>query len=160
MRSQAVRQARGVLGAADMCEFTSLERCAAYVAARTTLAAIQRVVPGWPDGLGDRTCRAAIATVQQITAAIAHDQATAERRQHLRSALASALGVAAAIDLACTGPRADASCDDELDDLSSVAGRTIALLGMLLHASSSLGVPQRVNPPQEGTTRDQRARRK
>ena len=151
-----------MLEPAEMCEFTSLERCAAYVAARTTLTVVQHTAPRWPAALGDRACRAAIATAQQIAHAIAHDQATAERRLHLRGALASALTVAAAVDIVAmeiAGPDGDA-LDGELDELQCVSGRTIALLGMLLHASTTLGVPQRVASLQERATHNQRARRK
>ena len=151
-----------MLEPAEMCEFTSLERCAAYVAARTVLTVVQRTAPRWPAALGDRACRAAIATAQQIAQAIAHDQGTAERRRHLRGALASALTVAAAVDLAAVdlaGLAGDA-LDGELDELTCVTGRTIALLGMLLHASTTLGVSQRMASQQERTTHHQRARRK
>jgi len=37
-----------------MSEFKSLDRCAAYVAARTALIAVQRVADGWPEELAER----------------------------------------------------------------------------------------------------------
>lgn len=117
-----------------MGEFTSPDRCAAYVAARTALIAVQRSAADWPDGLGDRARRGAIDTLQLTAEAISHGPATAGRRQCLRAAIATALGVAAAIDIAhamgCGG--------GELVDAQRIAGRAVAMLGMLLHASTAV----------------------
>jgi hypothetical protein len=117
-----------------MCEFASLDRCAAYVAARAALIAVQRAAADWPDGLGARARHGAIATVQLTAEAVSHDHATAGRRQCLRDAITTALGVAATIDVA----HAMGYGGGELLDVQRVAGRAVALLGMLLHASTAL----------------------
>ena len=119
-----------------MCEFASLDRCAAYVAARAALTAVQRAAAAWPDGLGQRARRSAIATVQLTAEAISHDHATAGRRRCLRDAITTALGVAATIDVAHAMGYGDG--DGELVDVQRIAGRVVALLGMLLHASTVL----------------------
>ena len=116
-----------------MCEFSSLERCAAYVAARAALIAVQRVVAGWPDTLADRARRAAIDTMQVTAEAISHAHGSAGRRRCLRDAITSAIGVAASIDIA----RAMGFGDAGLDEVQRLAGRTVALLGMFLHANTS-----------------------
>jgi hypothetical protein len=119
-----------------MCEFARLDRCAAYVAARAALIAVQRAAVTWPDGLGERARHGAITTVQLTAEAVSHDHATANRRQCLRDAIKTALGVAATIDIA----HARGYGGHELLDVQRVAGRAVALLGMLLHASTALPV--------------------
>ena len=116
-----------------MCEFTSLDRCAAYVAARSALSAVQRVSSCWPDGLAERTRRAAVDTVQVTAEATAHSHGSAGRRRCLRDAITSAVGVAACVDIA----RAMGHGGAELIHVQRVAGRTVALLAMFLHANSS-----------------------
>ena len=116
-----------------MCEFTSLDRCAAYVAARAALVAVQRVAAGWPDTLAEQARRAAADTMHVIAEAISHGVGTAGRRRCLRDALTSALSVAASVDVA----RAMGFGDTELDEAQRTAGRTVALLGMFLHANTS-----------------------
>jgi hypothetical protein len=116
-----------------MYEFVSLDRCAAYVAARAALVALQQVAGGWPDTLADRARREAIETMQVTAEAIAHGHATAGRRRCLRDALTSAIGLAASVDVA----RAMGFGDGDLDDAQRTAGRTVALLGMFLHANTA-----------------------
>jgi hypothetical protein len=116
-----------------MREFASPERCAAYVAARAALIAVQRVAAHWPESLADRARRGASDALQLTAAAIAHDHASAGRRHCLREAITSALGVAATVDLAhAMGQRSD-----DLADVQRVAGRSVALLAMFLHANTS-----------------------
>lgn len=121
-----------MLGAAAMCEFASLERCAAYVAARDALIAVQCDARDWPADLRDRGRRAAADTVQLVAAAVGHGADTPARRACLRAAITAALGVAAAVDAV------DALGRDDVGELQRLAGRTVALLGMLLHAGSAL----------------------
>jgi hypothetical protein len=123
-----------VLGAADMCEFTSLERCAAYVAARSAMIAVQDAAARWPDALGDRARRDAVDTVQLTAQAVSHEHASAGRRLCLREAIAAALGMAAAIDAAADMGYAIG----DAVELQRAAGRTVALLGMLLHAGTAV----------------------
>lgn len=117
-----------------MREFASLERCAAYVAARTVMTEIQRAATRWPEALRHRARDAALDTLQLIAQAARHGHDSAGRRQCLREAIATALGVAATVDAV----RAMGYGDDELAELQRVAGRTIALLGMFLHAGTAL----------------------
>jgi hypothetical protein len=117
-----------------MCEFTSLERCAAYVAARAALDAVQRVSGAWPADLAGHTERAALDAVNVTAVAITHDPRSADRRSCLRDAITRALHVAGFIDAADAMGFGAA----RLDDVQRLAGRSIALLGMLLHASTSL----------------------
>jgi len=116
-----------------MSEFTSLDRCAAYVAARTALTAVQRVAEAWPEGLAERARGAAADTMHLTADAIAHDHASPGRRRCLRDALTRAIGVAASVDIA----RAMGLDGAELEHAQRTAGRTVALLGMFLHASTS-----------------------
>ena len=116
-----------------MCEFTSLDRCAAFVAARAALIGVQRTAAGWPDTLADRARRAAADTMQGTAEAISHAHGSAGRRRCLRDALTSAIGVTASVDVARTMGLGDA----QLDHVQRLAGRTVALLGMFLHANTS-----------------------
>lgn len=111
----------------------SLDRCAAYVAARAALVAVQRVAGGWPDTLADRARRDAIETMQVTAEATAYGHATAGRRRCLRDALTSAIGLAASVDVAWAMGFDHA----ELDDAQRTAGRTVVLLGMFLHANTA-----------------------
>jgi len=116
-----------------MSEFKSLDRCAAYVAARMALIAVQRVAGSWPDGLAERA-RGAAADALHVTAeAISHGHASAGRRRCLRDALTSAIRVVESVDAA----RALGFGDAELDHAQRTAGRTVALLGMFLHANTA-----------------------
>jgi len=116
-----------------MRDFATLDRCAAYVAARAALIAVQRATASWPESLAARARHGAIDTVQLTAAAVSHDHASAGRRHCLREALTAALGVAATVDVA----GAMGFAGDELADIQRIAGRTVALLGMFLHASTS-----------------------
>lgn len=116
-----------------MGEFASLERCAAYVATRATLTAVDRAIARWPLSLAERTRRAARDAMQTTAKSLIHDRLSAGRRHDLRDAISAAVAVAAYIDLA----HAMGFALVELDELHRLAGRSIALLAMLLHASTS-----------------------
>jgi hypothetical protein len=134
-----------MLQARAMGEFASLDRCAAYVAARALLVAVERVTGSsgsWPPGLAVRARRAAMAAVELTAEATAHGPASAGRRRCLRDAITSAIGIAAAVDIARTAGLGDAELVEfvelaELHDVQRVAGRLVALLAMFLHASTS-----------------------
>jgi hypothetical protein len=116
-----------------MCEFASLDRCAAYVAAHSALVVIQRVVRRWPPPLAERARRAATQAVEVTAEAASHAHASPDRRRCLRDAITRAVCVAAAVDRA-----RDLGFDDHgLDELQQLAGRSVALLAMFLHASTS-----------------------
>jgi hypothetical protein len=116
-----------------MGEFASLERCAAYVATRATLTAIQRAVASWPQSLADRTRRSAVDAMEITAKSLSHDRLSAGRRGRLRDAITSAVAVASCIDLA----HAMGFAIRDLDELQRLAGRSIALLAMFLHATTS-----------------------
>jgi hypothetical protein len=130
-----------------MGEFVSLDRCASYVAARAALSALQRTTASWPEGLAGRARRAASATIQITAEATLHDHGSAARRRCLRDAITTAIGVTAAIDIA----RTLGFDGSDLVDAQRVAGRTVALLGMFLHANTS-PIPEDV-PPALATVR-------
>lgn len=123
-----------MLGRLDMYEFASLERCAAYVAARTVLIIVQRIAPQWPETLRHRARHGAADTVHLTAQAAGHGHDSAGRRHCLREAITTALGVAATIDAA----RSMGYDGDDLAELQRVTGRTIALLGMFLHAGTAI----------------------
>jgi len=114
-------------------EFVSLDRCAAYVAAQRALAAVHHVGDVWPADLAAEARRAAIHAVMTTAEGIAHDHGSAARRRCLRAALASAIALAATVDVA----RAIGVPDPRLAHAQHVAGRAIATLGMFFHASAA-----------------------
>jgi hypothetical protein len=116
-----------------MGEFASLERCAAYVATRATLTAVERAVACWPQSLGERTRRVAIEAMEITAKSLGHHRLSVARRHCLRDAITSAVTVASCIDLA----HAMGFAIREIEELHRLAGRSIALLAMLLHASTS-----------------------
>ncbi len=109
-----------------------LDRCAAYVAARDALAAIHRAAWAWPDTLAGQAREAAVGAVRATAESIGHGHASAGRRRCVRDALHAALELAATCDVA----RAFGFGDGALDDAHRDVGRTIAMLGLLLHANT------------------------
>jgi hypothetical protein len=116
-----------------MNDFETLDRCAAYVAARHALAAVHVAATDWPSELAEQARRAAVDTVMTTAAGIGHDHGSAARRRCLREAIATAIEVAAALDVA----RAMGLEDDRLAAAQRRAGRAVALLGLFLHASAT-----------------------
>jgi hypothetical protein len=114
-------------------EFDSLDRCAAYVAARAAVEAVHDAVAGWSEDqlVGDAR-RAAVAVVMTIAEAIASEPCSPERRRCLRGAMATAIELAATIDVA----RALGARDEPTGEAQLRAGRTIAALGMFFHATT------------------------
>jgi hypothetical protein len=135
-----------------MVDFASLERCAAYVAARTILTAVQQAAPQWPEALGRRAHRGALDTLQLTAQAAGHGHDSAGRRHCLREAITTALGIAATIDAV----DAMGYGGDDLADLQRVTGRTIALLGMFLHAGTGGFPTPEKTKSREPTTRSRR----
>ncbi len=117
-----------------MHEFPSLDRCAAYAAARDAFAAIHASSQIWPHELAGQARQAAIETILITAEGIGHEHGTAARRRCLRDALATALELAATVDIA----RAMGIYDDSLDSAQRMAGRSVALLGLFFHASTNL----------------------
>lgn len=125
-----------------MREFASLERCAAYVAARAVLTDVQRATAHWPETLRLRARHAALDTLQLTAQAAQQGHDSAGRRQCLREAITAALRVAATVDAVS----AMGYGGDELAELQRVTGRTIALLGMFLHAGTAIARPAESAP--------------
>jgi len=123
-----------MLRRAFMRDFASLERCAAYVAARAVLTVVQGAATRWPEALRHRARHGALDTLQLTAQAAGHGHDSAGRRHCLREAIITALGVAATVDAA----RTMGYDGDELVELQRATGRTIALLGMFLHAGTAI----------------------
>jgi hypothetical protein len=117
-----------------MSEFSSLERCSAYVAAKAALAAVQRVSGSWPADLAAHAERAALDAIHVTAVAVAQSHGSADRRSCLRDALTRAIHVAGFIDAAGAMGFGAGS----IDDVQRVAGRSIAMLSKFLHASTPL----------------------
>ena len=114
-----------------MVEFESPERCAAYLATRGALAALQRASPDWPDELAARARAAALQAASTTVASLGHDPASAGRRRCLRHALHAAVDIAAACEVA----RALDARGADLDEAELAASRAISSLALFLHAS-------------------------
>ena len=126
--------ARAVLGDRRVSELSTIERCAAYVAARGAIAAIDRAAATWPPHLAVSTRRLAIDGVLALVEGLGHPHGTPARRRCLRAGLVHALDVSAGLDIV-RAMGVDAS-DGGLDRALAASGRTIALLSLFLHANS------------------------
>ena len=111
---------------------TLAERCEAYVSARRTLKSLERATPTWPKDLAAEATEAANRAVAMTAEGAALD-GPAARRRCARGALAAAIDLAAACDIA----RALGLVDGALEEAQRDTGRTIALLGLFFKASSS-----------------------
>jgi hypothetical protein len=111
-------------------ETLAIDRCAAYAAARGTLAAIRHVTATWPRDLADEAKRAAQAVVASIAEALGYPHATQARRRCIREAVVVATELSAVCDVA----RALGIVDDGLVEAQRMTGRMLAMLGMLFHA--------------------------
>jgi hypothetical protein len=113
-------------------EFEFPEKCAAYVASRAAVEAVQRAARRWPLELAEPARTAAVALDHAAADCLDHPPATAGRRRCVREAIVIAIGVASACDIA----HALGLAGDELDAAQRTTSRAIALLAMLLHASA------------------------
>lgn len=116
-----------------MFDVEPLDRCAAYVATRTAYDAMRRASPTWPPQLAEQAKQAALEAITTTAESFAFGHATAARRRCVRSALASAVELAAVCDVvhALGDPNAD------LDEVQRCAGRSIAMLGLLFNANAN-----------------------
>ncbi len=130
-----------MLDGPTMSEFTSLDGCAAYVAARDALDALQEAATTWPEQLAERARQAAVDTLMITAEGIHFQQGSAGRRRCLRDAIASAISMAASIDVA----RTLGFAGDSLEHTQRLAGRAIALRGMFFHANAAV-VPELAAP--------------
>jgi len=108
----------------------SLDRCEAYAAARRAARTVERAVRAWPADLAQQAKAAAHKAVALTAEGTVLDP-SAQRRRCARGALAAAIEVAAACDIARAIGLIDAPLEDALRD----NGRTIALLGLFFRAS-------------------------
>jgi hypothetical protein len=122
---------RGLLEATGM---QSVDRCEAYAATRRAARTVERAVRGWPTDLAQQAMTAANKAVS-FTAEGSVLDPSAQRRRCARSALAAAIEVAAACDIA----RALGLHEPVLEDALRENGRAIALLGLFFRASIAGG---------------------
>jgi hypothetical protein len=115
-----------------------LQRCAAYVAARDALVAVHDASLLWPDAGAEAARRAAVSAVATTAESLHHPAGTAARGRCVREAIAAALAVVAALEVA----RAVGVGDDGMTLAHHHAGRAVALLGLLLHANTIVAVRQ------------------
>ena len=128
-----------------MNEFETLDRCAAYAAAREALEAIHHSSAAWPPRLADlagQARQAAVDTVMTTVESISYEHDSPGRRRCLRDAIGAALTLAATVDVV----RALGLEGDHLDRTQQLAGRSVALLGLFLHASARRYPAERPDP--------------
>lgn len=114
----------------------SLDRCAAYVAARGALEAIRHASSTWPSELSEQARLAAIETMVLTADSVEHDHGSPGRRRCVRAALATAIDLAATCDIA----RALGLDDEDLQQALRLAGRSVAQLAMYFHANAGARV--------------------
>jgi energy-converting hydrogenase A subunit M len=107
----------------------TLDRSAAYVAAKSALDVVQRVTGGWPTEVAEPAQRCARDMVASIAESLEHGEISPARRRCLRGAILNAIELAAICDIA----RAHGLGSE--DSLRS-AGRALSLLGLSYHATS------------------------
>ena len=115
-----------------MIEFESLDRCAAYVAARAAVEAIDTAAPAWSEDVATHARQRAVDVVMTIADAVANQVGSAGRRRCLRTALATAIELAATLDVA----RALGARDEPTVDAQRSAGRTVAMLRLFFLATT------------------------
>ncbi len=111
---------------------TELDHSAAYVAARSALAAIHAATHAWPIDLAIQARRAAVDTVITTAEGLAFDPGTPARRRCVGNALGTALALATTVDVA----RAMGLDGAPVDRAQRLAAKAIALLGLLFQAST------------------------
>ena len=113
----------------------TLDRFAAYSSACSTLAAIRRATSAWPRDLADRAQAAATSVIANTADAIDKEPTSSARRLCLRDAIVDALVLASICDLASSHGLTSADLDESLRH----ASRTISMLGLSFHATSTTG---------------------
>jgi hypothetical protein len=108
----------------------ALSHCAAYVASRAALEALCRTTTRWPETLAHEARLAGLEMVRAVAVGVGHAWGSAARRRCARTAMASALQVAALCDVAqATGVE-----DVALDDAHRATSRAIGVLALFFHA--------------------------
>jgi hypothetical protein len=111
----------------------TLDRFAAYSAARDALTAIQKATSAWPPELAKQAKTTANNIITKTVAAVDEEPTSAARRKCLREAIVEALVLASICDLASS----HGLNSEELDDSLRHASRTISMLGLSFHATSA-----------------------
>lgn len=111
----------------------TLDRNAAYVAARTAQVAIRDATRGWPSDVARCANKLAFDTVTAVVESLKHGPTSAERRKSLRGALCSALELAGICDIATSHGLGSVALEESLRATS----RTLSMLGMSFHATAA-----------------------
>ena len=111
----------------------TLDRNAAYVAARLALETVRAATASWPPDVARSANRAAGETVVAVVEALREEPTSAARRKSLRSAVCHALELAAICDIAIAHGLRTAQVEDSL----RCASRTLSMLGMSFHATAA-----------------------
>lgn len=109
----------------------SLEKCAAYVAARGALDTIVRTSRRWPELMGIEARIAALEMVRAVVDGVTCEPESVRRRRCARDAMTSALRVAALCDVA----RATGVDDVALEEAERATSRAVSVLALFFHAS-------------------------
>jgi hypothetical protein len=110
-----------------------LDRFAAYSSARSALFSIERATSAWPPDLAALAHSTATKVIAKTASAIDKDPRSPERRSCLREAIVDALVLASFCDIAAAHGHSNADLEESLRH----ASRTISMLGMSYHATSS-----------------------
>lgn len=111
----------------------TIDRDAAFIAARAAQMTIEQATCGWPPDVARSAHKAAADTVAAVLAALKEAPTSAARRKGLRNALCSALELAAICDIALAYGLGNARVHESL----RCASRTLSMLGMSFHATAA-----------------------
>lgn len=111
----------------------TLDRNAAYVAARTAAQTIRDATTQWPPDVARTANKVASDVVVAVLDALREDPTSAARRKLLRGAVCHALELAAICDIAIAHGLKSAQVEESL----RCASRTLSLLGMSFHATAA-----------------------
>jgi len=111
----------------------SLERNAAYMAARVAFETIRDATASWPPEVARDANRAASDTVVRVLEALREQPTSAARRKSLRGALCNALELAAICDIAIAHGLGNAQVEESL----RCASRALSMIGLSFHATAA-----------------------
>ena len=111
----------------------TLDRNAAYVAARIALETVRDATAAWPPDVARSATKAAGETVVAVVEALRHEPTSAARRKSLRNALCFALELAAICDIAIAHGLGSAQVQESL----RCASRALSMLGLSFHATAA-----------------------
>ena len=111
----------------------TLDRNAAYVAARAAAETVRSATNGWPPDVARTANKVAGDIVVAILEALREEPTSPARRKSLRGAVCHALELAAICDIAIAHGLRTAQVEETL----RCASRTLSLLGMSFHATAA-----------------------